>query len=71
VATLADVPLRVRVRGALEVVTSDAGLDIAGRYAIVAAAIWPEPVETPSAVLAELRYPQQWPAEVRATAVAA
>ena len=70
-ATLRDVPLRLRVRGALEVVTSDAGLDIPARYAIVAMAIWPDAVATPAAAPADLPYPQRWPAEVRLAAVAA
>ncbi len=67
VATLADVPLAVRVRGALAVVTSELGLDVAGRYAIVAAAIWPDPVATPT----EVARPKRWPSEVRISAVAA
>jgi hypothetical protein len=70
-ATLADVPLQTRVRGALEVVTSDAGLDIPARYAVVAMAIWPDAIETPGLAPAELPYPQRYPAAVRAAAVAA
>ena len=67
-ATLRGVPLRVRVRGALEVVASDAGLSIAARHAIVAAAIWPDAVDVPT--VSQLRRLQKgWPAEVRRLAV--
>lgn len=66
--TLADVPLRLRVRGALEVVMSDAGLSIPARYAVVAAALWPDAVDVPS-FSQPRRLRKGWPAEVRGLAV--
>ena len=72
--TLADVPLDVRVGAALEVLMSESGLDVPGRYALVYAALWPDTATTPVFVptpTIERGARRSWPAEIRTAAITA
>jgi hypothetical protein len=71
---LGDVPLEVRVGGALDAILSGAVHELAERYAVLAIALWPPDV----AVSGEIAEParargakNRWPADVRTAAVAA
>jgi hypothetical protein len=75
VATLVDVPIDVRVGGALETIISGAVAELAARYAVLAVALWPPAeVNVPACVVPVVRVERVgkcWPAEVRVAAVAA
>lgn len=70
VATLADVPLDVRVQGALDAILSGAVAELAERYAVLAVALWPPDVHVPG--VTQPHGPKHpWPTELRTAAVTA